>query len=75
MRSVFGPTILAASGVFYIGTSREEAEIELRRAKGIYPDFKVTLVDLSVKEDKILAVEIDPDLGDMKEGYAVLVQA
>ncbi|EHP69233.1 hypothetical protein MetMK1DRAFT_00019800 [Metallosphaera yellowstonensis MK1] len=75
LRSVFGPTILAASGVFYVGRSRDEAERELRRAKTIYPDFKVVLADLSIKEDKILAVDVDPDLGDLDEGYAVLVQA
>lgn len=47
----------------------------LELARKLYPDFRVSLVDLSVPEDKILAVDIDPDLGDFDTGYAVLVEA
>ncbi|ABP94412.1 MULTISPECIES: hypothetical protein [Metallosphaera] len=75
MKSVVGPVILGSSGVFGYFVDLASARMGLELARKLYPDFRVSLVDLSVPEDKILAVDIDPDLGDFDTGYAVLVEA
>ncbi len=60
-------------GILFISKNRDEAEKVLRIAKRIYAEFNVFLVDLSNPEERICAIDIDPDLGDFKEGYAVVV--
>ncbi|BCS92213.1 hypothetical protein L3N51_01718 [Metallosphaera sp. J1] len=75
MKSAVGPVIIGASGVFGYFLEADKAKEALRVARKLYPDFRVSLVDLSVPEEKILAVDIDPDLGDFNTGYAILVEA
>ncbi|QKR00042.1 hypothetical protein GWK48_06315 [Metallosphaera tengchongensis] len=75
MKSPFGSIILALSGVFYFSLDIDKAREAFGRATKIYPDFKIYLLDLSKEEDKIIAVDIDPDLADLTEGYVIAIEA
>ncbi|MBP1357384.1 MAG: hypothetical protein JZD40_02715 [Sulfolobus sp.] len=73
MKSFLGSTIVEERGVIYIAETREDAEKVLARVKRIYADFNVFILDLSNPEDKIYAIDIDPDLGDFNKGFAIVV--
>ncbi len=75
MKSALGPTISQKSGIFYITDNYEDAIRSYELAKRMYPDITVMLVNLSNVKDKIAAVNVDPDLGDLEKGYAVIVIA
>lgn len=74
MKSVFGTIILQSAGIFSITKDRKQAEKDSEIAKRIYPDFKITILNLSLAEDRLKAIDIDPDMADFKEGYVVLVE-
>ncbi|MEM3244939.1 MAG: hypothetical protein QXL80_03640 [Metallosphaera sp.] len=66
--------IIASSGVFYYSTDYSASQRAYEMAKRLYPDFKVSLIDLN-SEERIDAVDVDPDFGDIKTGFVVLVVA
>ncbi|ARM76012.1 hypothetical protein [Acidianus manzaensis] len=74
MKSVFGTIILQSAGIFSITKNRNQAEKDLIIARKIYPDFKISLLDLSIIEDKLKVIDIDPDLADLNEGFIILVE-
>ncbi|EZQ04761.1 MULTISPECIES: hypothetical protein [Acidianus] len=73
MKSVFGPVITEGAGIFDIQLSKAQAIKSLEIAKNIYQDFKVTLLDLNNINDRLRAIDVDVDLGDMK-GYVILIE-
>ncbi|AWR99274.1 hypothetical protein [Metallosphaera hakonensis] len=75
MKSALGPIILASSGVFHYSSDMKQASKAYNIAKKLYPDFKVSLVNLGNPEEKASAVDVDPDLGDLDSGYAVIIEA
>lgn len=74
MKSVFGTIILQSAGIFSISNDKIQAERDLQIAKKIYPDFKITILDLSRIEDRLRAIDVDPDIADINKGYAILVE-
>ncbi|WP_162302126.1 hypothetical protein [Sulfuracidifex tepidarius] len=45
----------------------------LKKAASLYPDFTTSLLDLNEIDDKIHAVDIDPDMADFN-GYCVSIE-
>ncbi|MCY0883656.1 hypothetical protein D1867_03850 [Acidianus infernus] len=74
MKSVYGSTILESAGIFDIQKNKKEAEISYNEAKSLYPDFKILILDMNKMEDRLKAIDIDPDLADMKDIYVILVE-
>lgn len=74
MKSVFGTIIIQSAGIFSIVKDRDQALKDQQIAKKIYPDFKVLILDLSKAEDRLKAIDTDPDIADIRNGYVVLVE-
>ena len=53
----------------------EQAKRDLEKVSGIYVGFNCRILDLSNPDDRLLAIDVDPDVADFKDGYAVLVSA
>ncbi|MEM1626977.1 MAG: hypothetical protein QXV69_06845 [Sulfolobaceae archaeon] len=73
MRSFFGPVILQGSAIFDITKDLNEAKFLYSLAKRLYSNFDVLLLDLSKIDDRITAVNIDPDVATIKEGYVIAI--
>ncbi|AHC51105.1 hypothetical protein [Sulfolobus acidocaldarius] len=73
MKSFLGSTILQISGVIGYAKDYEEAKILTEKFKGIFKDLSVKMLDLSKIEDRLLAINLDPDIGDFKEGYVIAI--
>ncbi|MCQ4349750.1 MAG: hypothetical protein NO126_02685 [Sulfolobales archaeon] len=74
MRTPFGQTVRNWAGVFAICESFEEAERLRRKLEVVYKDYNVYVVNL--KEGvRLRVIDLDPDLADLSEGYAVVVEA
>ncbi|MFP3165346.1 hypothetical protein [Acidianus ambivalens] len=74
MKSVYGSTILESAGIFDLQKNEKDAKISYNEAKSLYPDFKVLILDMNKIEDRLKAIDIDPDLADMKDIYVILVE-
>ncbi|AWR97365.1 hypothetical protein DFR86_07255 [Acidianus sulfidivorans JP7] len=74
MKSVFGSIILQSAGVFSISNEKKKAEEDFKIASTIYPDFKISLLDLSSIDDRLKAIDIDPDLADLNNGFVVIIE-
>ncbi|AEE93761.1 hypothetical protein [Acidianus hospitalis] len=74
MKSVYGSTILESAGIFDLQKNEKDAKISYNEAKRLYPDFKVLILDMNKIEDRLKAIDIDPDLADMKDIYVILVE-
>jgi hypothetical protein len=73
MKSVLGPTISQGAGILSICSNINEANNLQLFGKKLYPDFNVVVLDLSIPEQRIIAVNIDPDIADFESGYVVAI--
>jgi hypothetical protein len=63
------------AGIFYFTLDLKEAESLYELAKKFYPSFEVVLLNLKDIDDRIRVIDIDPDFGDLKEGYVIAIIA
>ncbi len=59
--------------MFMCTSSMDEALKSLKTATRLYPDFTVRILDMQDMDDRIRAVDIDPDLADF-HGYCVSIE-
>ncbi|WP_338599700.1 hypothetical protein V6M85_10460 [Sulfolobus tengchongensis] len=75
MRSFLGTLVsLQEAAVYHYSKDYEDAERALREARSVYKGLKVKIFNLSNAEDRIEIIDIDPDMGQFKEGYVVIVK-
>lgn len=72
-KSQLGPTILGGSAIFGCSQRKDEAVELLKRVASLYPDFTISLLNMNEIDDKIHAVDIDPDIADFK-GYCISIE-
>ncbi|BDC19360.1 hypothetical protein [Acidianus sp. HS-5] len=74
MRSIYGSTILESAGIFDIQQDENCAKKSYNEAKKLYPDFKISILHMNNVEDRLKAIDVDPDLADMKDVYVILIE-
>ncbi|BBD72440.1 hypothetical protein HS1genome_0829 [Sulfodiicoccus acidiphilus] len=70
-----GSSILQSAAIFSVSQDLAQARLDLERVSSLYVGFNTRILNLEDPEDKYVAVDVDPDMGDFKKGYAVLVWA
>ncbi|AWR94317.1 hypothetical protein [Acidianus brierleyi] len=73
MKSVLGPNISQGAGILGFSTNINDANKIQLLGKKLYPDFNVIILDLSNPDQRITAINIDPDIADFKSGYVVAI--
>ncbi len=74
MKSIYGSTILESAGIFDIQKDENCAKISYEEAKRLYPDFKISILNMNNIEDRLKAIDVDPDLADMRDIYVILIE-
>ena len=74
MRSPLGQTVRQWAGVFAVFATKEEAEEVASALRQKFRVYRISVVDLAGGE-RLKAIDLDPDLADMKEGFAVVIEA
>ena len=74
MRSPLGQTVRQWAGVFAVFGNRDEAEEVASTLRQKFRVYRIYVVDLA-GGDRLKAIDLDPDLADMKEGFAVVIEA
>ncbi|MUN28719.1 hypothetical protein [Sulfuracidifex metallicus] len=64
---------MAGAGIFHCSTSYKDILSSFKVAKSLYPDFTVNVLDLNNVDDRMRAVDIDPDVADL-QGYCVTIE-
>jgi len=75
MKSFLGASIIQGAAVFDLANDMNEAKALYELARSLYPSFKLLILDLSKIEQRLLVADIDPDIADIKKGFAVVVIA
>ena len=73
MKSFLGSTILQGSGIYAYTKDYEEAKRIYEKARKIFTEFSVRILDLSDTKQRLDAINLDPDIGDFKEGFVVAI--
>ncbi len=73
MKSVLGPNISQGAGILGFSIDINEANMIQLLGKKLYPDFNVVILDLSNPDQRITAINIDPDIADFKFGYVIAI--
>mgnify|MGYP001770717343 FL=1 len=74
MRSPLGQTVRQWAGVFAVLGNRDEAEEVASTLRQKFRVYRIYVVDLA-GGDRLKAIDLDPDLADMREGFAVVIEA
>ena len=74
MRSPLGQTVRQWAGVFAVFDNRDEAEEVASTLRQKFRVYRIYVVDLA-GGDRLKAIDLDPDLADMREGFAVVIEA
>ena len=74
MRSPLGQTVRQWAGVFAVFATKEEAEGVANALRQKFRVYRISVVDLAGGE-RLKAIDLDPDLADLKEGFAVVIEA
>ena len=74
MRSPLGQTVRQWAGVFAVFGNRNEAENTANMLRQKFRVHRIYVVDLA-GVDRLKAIDLDPDLADIKEGFAVVIEA
>lgn len=75
MRSFLGTlTSLQEAAIYYYTKDYNAAKKITNEAKNIYKGLKIEILNLSKIEDKLKAIDIDPDIASEKEGYVILIK-
>lgn len=73
MKSFLGSTILQGGGIVAYTTSAQEAQKLKKEFKTIFKEFSIKILDLSKTEERLIAINLDPDIADFKEGFVVAI--
>lgn len=73
MKSFLGSTIQQGAGIYAYTKDFEEAKRIYEKAKRIFPEFSVKILNLQDIKDKLEAINLDPDIGDFKEGFVIAI--
>mgnify|MGYP001772523181 CR=1 FL=1 len=73
MRSFLGPTILQGAGIYAYTKDYEEARKIYEEARKIFTELSIKILDLSNTKQRLDAINIDPDIGDLKEGFVIAI--
>ena len=74
MRSPLGQTVRQWAGVFAVFDNKDEAEEVASMLRQKFRVYRIYVVDLA-GGDRLKAIDLDPDLADIKEGFAVVIEA
>jgi|GEM_PF-313475 len=72
-KNPLGTTILRNSAIFAIEYDRRIARVLEEKARKLWPSMKILTLDLSNPKEKIIAIDLDPDLADLKEGVIIAI--
>ena len=73
MKSFLGSTILQGAGIYAYTRDYEEALKIYEEARKIFTEFSVRILNLSDIKQRLDAINLDPDIGDFKEGFVVAI--
>ena len=62
------------AGVFAIYEDREKAEEMAKALREAFRVYRIYVVDLG-REERLKAIDLDPDLADIRKGYAIVIEA
>ncbi|WP_029552539.1 hypothetical protein [Saccharolobus solfataricus] len=75
MRSFLGTLVaLQEAAVYDYNKDYKEIEKAMQEAKRVYKGLKVKILNLSNIEDRMELIDLDPDIGQYKDGYVVVVK-
>jgi len=73
VKSFLGSTILQGAGIYAYTKSYDEAREIYEKAREIFTEFSVRILNLSDIKQRLDAINLDPDIGDFKEGFVVAI--
>ena len=73
MKSFLGSTISQGGGIIAYTKTRQEAEKLKEEFTQIFKEFSIKILDLSKLEEKLVAINLDPDIADFKEGFVIAI--
>ncbi|BCU70528.1 hypothetical protein [Stygiolobus caldivivus] len=73
MKSFLGSTIAQGSGILAYTSTIQEAERLKEEFKIIFREFSIKILNLSSIEERLVAINLDPDLADFREGYVIAI--
>ena len=73
MKSFLGSTILQGAGIYAYTKNYDEAVRIYEKASKIFTEFSIRILNLSDIKQRLDAINLDPDIGDFKEGFVVAI--
>jgi len=73
VKSFLGSTILQGAGIYAYTRDNEEALKIYEEARKIFTEFSVKILNLSDIKQRLDAINLDPDIGDFKEGFVIAI--